>query len=314
MQRMSSRQDQNYFIKFHHKDWMMDSRLRQVSLAAKGAWIDILCLMQEENPRGTLTSSLTSLERLLPCSRDEIEAAIKELHDGGVLSLGREIDPRLPEKVLVCRRMYRENMLKMSRQEAGRKGGQSGTGESKRRSSPPTANPAPTSIPTATETWPGEQKPANVEEFRPKTTPAQSPRPAPQPTKPATSRPSMQITQNASRTVGNTEPVSVADIICLSNPANYYESLLERIFVTTGDRAEWKGWWCHTMECLQEHPALLGELESYLKYVEDCADPVTRVMKSLGPLKEPGQYLAAKLLMAARRERVWLPKLPRPGT
>jgi hypothetical protein len=42
------------FFKFYPGDWMKDPALRSVSIAARGLWIDMLCLMHESDRRGYL--------------------------------------------------------------------------------------------------------------------------------------------------------------------------------------------------------------------------------------------------------------------
>ena len=47
----------NPWFKFYPSDWRADPKLRCVSLAARGLWIEMLCIMHEAEPRGTLRIS-----------------------------------------------------------------------------------------------------------------------------------------------------------------------------------------------------------------------------------------------------------------
>lgn len=42
------------YMKFYPKDWMADERLRHISLAAKGLWFNLICLMHIANRDGRL--------------------------------------------------------------------------------------------------------------------------------------------------------------------------------------------------------------------------------------------------------------------
>jgi hypothetical protein len=42
------------WMKFYPADWRADPRLRICSLAARGLWMDMLCVMHEAEPRGSL--------------------------------------------------------------------------------------------------------------------------------------------------------------------------------------------------------------------------------------------------------------------
>lgn len=47
----------NPWFKFYPSDWRADPKLRCVSLSARGLWIEMLCIMHEAEPRGTLRIS-----------------------------------------------------------------------------------------------------------------------------------------------------------------------------------------------------------------------------------------------------------------
>ena len=60
-------------------DWIQDTRI--LSLAAKGAWIDILCALWRSQTRGSLTLPLMGWARLSGCTADQAAAVITGLVD-----------------------------------------------------------------------------------------------------------------------------------------------------------------------------------------------------------------------------------------
>ncbi len=73
-------------------DWMKDPALRACSIAARGLWMDMLCLMFECDRRGYLQTasgspySLEQLARMTGCSTDEVTRLVGELETSGVFS------------------------------------------------------------------------------------------------------------------------------------------------------------------------------------------------------------------------------------
>lgn len=86
---------------------MKDPALRSVALAARGLWIDMLCLMFESSRRGYLQQangqplSLAQLARMTGCSTDEVAHLVQELEDAGVCS-------RTEHGTIYSRRLVRE--------------------------------------------------------------------------------------------------------------------------------------------------------------------------------------------------------------
>lgn len=86
---------------------MKDPALRSVSIASRGLWIDMLCLMFESSRRGYLQQvngqplSLAQLARMTGCSTDEVAHLVRELEDAGVCS-------RTEHGILYSRRLVRE--------------------------------------------------------------------------------------------------------------------------------------------------------------------------------------------------------------
>jgi len=106
---------------FYPGDWLKDPAVRSVSLAARGLWIDMLCLMHESPRRGYLQHvsgkpvTAEQLARMTGCSTDEVSRLLQELEDAGVFSCTEH-------GVIYSRRMVRDEHIRQIRSEAGRKG------------------------------------------------------------------------------------------------------------------------------------------------------------------------------------------------
>lgn len=68
-------------FQFYPADWRNNAKLRRCSEAARGAWIDILCLMHDADEYGVLRWPLADVVRASGASRK----AVKELVEKGVL-------------------------------------------------------------------------------------------------------------------------------------------------------------------------------------------------------------------------------------
>lgn len=82
------------WMKFYPRDWRGDQALRAVSMAARGFWLECLCIMHEANPYGYLLLNGEQLEggalaRMTGASADEVSAWTAELRKAGVLSVSR---------------------------------------------------------------------------------------------------------------------------------------------------------------------------------------------------------------------------------
>jgi hypothetical protein len=103
------------WIKFYPRDWRGDQALRVVSLAARGLWMEMLCIMHEASPRGHLligASAVTddALARAVGVGTAEVQAMLVELRDAGVFDRSRN-------GVILSRRMIADE----KRSIAGRK-------------------------------------------------------------------------------------------------------------------------------------------------------------------------------------------------
>jgi hypothetical protein len=82
------------WIKFYPRDWRGDQALRVCSLAARGLWMEMLCIMHEATPYGHLFIGAQpvaddALARLAGSSISEVQALLVELQNAQVLRLTR---------------------------------------------------------------------------------------------------------------------------------------------------------------------------------------------------------------------------------
>lgn len=109
------------WLKFYPSDWLGDERLRLCSLAARGLWADMICLMHKSDPYGHmlvngLAPTTKQLARMLGTGQQEVHALLKELGDAGVYSQ-TEFD------VIYSRRMVRDGERQAKLHEQGKLGG-----------------------------------------------------------------------------------------------------------------------------------------------------------------------------------------------
>lgn len=105
------------YIQFYPADWLQDTM--PLSLAAKGAWINILCAQWRSQSRGALTLPLTGWARQIGASVEQTKAAIFELVDMHICDCPSHENVSLVtdhnEKItLVNRRMVREEKSRES--------------------------------------------------------------------------------------------------------------------------------------------------------------------------------------------------------
>ena len=108
-------------FQFYPGDWRKDPNLCRCSHAAKGVWIDMICLMHETEERGVLSTNG------IPWTEDDIvlavggdssvtRAAIQELTLKGVVNRG-------VDGAFLCRRIVRDEKKRIICKEAGKLGG-----------------------------------------------------------------------------------------------------------------------------------------------------------------------------------------------
>ena len=111
----------NPFLKFYTSDWRADPVLRMCSIAARGLWLEMICLMHEATPYGQLlvngqTVTDTQLGALVGAPPDQITALLGELEAAGVFS-------RTRTGVIYSRKLTRMAKKVATARNNGRKGG-----------------------------------------------------------------------------------------------------------------------------------------------------------------------------------------------
>ncbi len=114
------------YMKFFVDDWLCDEKLRACSSAARGLWIDVLCLMFKNDRRGFLQLdgkpvSPVQLARMTGRTAEEVSQQLAELIDAGVPSTSATGD-------LFSRRMVRDERISEVRAKAGLEGSKATNG------------------------------------------------------------------------------------------------------------------------------------------------------------------------------------------
>lgn len=108
-------------FQFYPADWRKDAALQSCSLASRGLWHEMLCLMHECEPYGYLSVNgkpmkPAQIARLVGVSEREYAKLVQELMDAGVPSVS-------DDGSIYSRRMVRDEHIRNVRAEAGKKGG-----------------------------------------------------------------------------------------------------------------------------------------------------------------------------------------------
>jgi hypothetical protein len=112
-------------FQFYPGDWRNDLALRKCSLAARGMWVEIMCIAHECEPYGTLRHNGEPLQAddiaglVGMCSPREAKALIDELVRKGVAKLDAT-------GVIYSKRMVRDEEIRNARAEGGKAGGEFG--------------------------------------------------------------------------------------------------------------------------------------------------------------------------------------------
>ncbi len=109
------------WMKFYTSDWRAAPELRMCSLAARAMWMEMICVMHEADPYGSLLVggkpvAISQIASLAGASLRETEKLVSELENSGVFS--RDIDG-----VIYSRRMKRDYVKSLKDRENGRGGG-----------------------------------------------------------------------------------------------------------------------------------------------------------------------------------------------
>ncbi|GAA4400431.1 GIY-YIG nuclease family protein [Quisquiliibacterium transsilvanicum] len=111
-------------FQFYPGDWRRDSALQSCSIAARGLWVELMCVMHDCEPYGHLViggkaMQPAQLARLVGLSGKECGTLLAELEEAGVLS-------RSESGVIYSRRMVRDEATRNARAEGGKAGASHG--------------------------------------------------------------------------------------------------------------------------------------------------------------------------------------------
>jgi hypothetical protein len=111
-------------FQFYPADWRKDAALQSCSIAARGLWVEMLCIAHECVPYGHLTingnaMSAPQIGRLVGLSAKECTALLIELIECGVLSA-------LEDGTYYSRRMVRDEATREKRANGGQDGAEHG--------------------------------------------------------------------------------------------------------------------------------------------------------------------------------------------
>ena len=111
-------------FQFYPGDWMKDPALRLCSLSARGAWMDMLCLLHECPQRGVFRSKIgkkktaVSIKNISNSIAGCKQKTIQELINNGVVYVARK------DGALYSKRLVRDELYRLHKAKNGKKGGQ----------------------------------------------------------------------------------------------------------------------------------------------------------------------------------------------
>lgn len=108
-------------FQFYPGDWLRDTALRTCSVAARGLWIEMICLMHEGQPYGHLKVGdkiidAPTLARMVGSNTRTIKSLLGELLHANVCEM-------LSDQTIISRRMVRDEEVREKRAAGGSKGG-----------------------------------------------------------------------------------------------------------------------------------------------------------------------------------------------
>lgn len=111
-------------MQFYPDAWLSAPELRRCSEATRGIWIDVICLMHFGEPYGHLTTgghsfTETEVARSIGSTVGRVRTALAELARNGVTA-------RTEQGVIYCRRMVRDEELRLRRASGGEAGAEYG--------------------------------------------------------------------------------------------------------------------------------------------------------------------------------------------
>ena len=108
-------------FQFYPSDWRKDPALSSCSLAARGLWIELMCIAHEASPYGYLAingkpMTDAQISRMVGVSPAVLNKSLMELEEAGVFS-------RDDSGVIFSRRMVKDEHIRSIRASAGKAGG-----------------------------------------------------------------------------------------------------------------------------------------------------------------------------------------------
>jgi len=106
---------------FFGTDWLTDNGVRSVGLAARGLWMDMLCIMYESPKRGYLSIVIdkpmtdAQLARMVGADKSEVISLLEELDQANVFSVDNN-------KVIFSRRMVSDETKRAVKSRSGKVG------------------------------------------------------------------------------------------------------------------------------------------------------------------------------------------------
>ena len=93
-------------LAFYPKDWLGDLELRMCSPAARGLWIDLMCVMCDGVPYGHLTFHESLVLNMTNTSKEDYDKALVELE--AVRETGKSVAYRTEAGVIYSKRMVQD--------------------------------------------------------------------------------------------------------------------------------------------------------------------------------------------------------------
>ena len=103
-------------LEFYPADWSADTRI--LSLAARGAWLELIAAMHVSGRTSSVTGSMERLSGLIGCSVQELKDVLAELEKQDVAEVSRECHG---DVTITCRRFKREQIEREKATERKRK-------------------------------------------------------------------------------------------------------------------------------------------------------------------------------------------------
>lgn len=108
-------------FQFYPGDWQRDPALQSCTLAARGLWMEMLCIMHQSEPYGHLKINnkvveISTLSRLVGSTARESQRLVNELETAGVFQ-------RDKDGAIFSKRMVNDGKLRQIRAECGKRGG-----------------------------------------------------------------------------------------------------------------------------------------------------------------------------------------------